>query len=40
MRSAVYGNYVIFFRYAGTRFEVVNILHGRRDIDAILADQD
>jgi len=34
IRSAVFQNYVIFFRYVKGRFEVVNILHGHRDIDA------
>ena len=32
IRSTPFRSYVIFFRYAGERFEVVNILHGRRDI--------
>ena len=34
MRSAPHGNYVIFFRYVGDRFEVVNILEGQRDIES------
>jgi len=34
IRSAAFQNYVIFFRYVEDRFEVVNILHGHRDIDA------
>ena len=34
IRSAVFKNYVIFFRYIEGRFEVVNILEGHRDIDA------
>lgn len=38
VRSAVFGNYVIFFRYAGARFEVVNILHGHRDIESFFAE--
>ncbi len=33
LRSVPYGNYVIFFRYAGDSFEVVNILEGHRDIE-------
>ena len=33
-RSYPYGNYVIFFRYAGGDFHVVNVLHGARDIGA------
>ena len=32
LRSVPYGNYVIFFRYTGEAFEVVNILEGHRDI--------
>jgi len=31
MRSFPYKGYVIFFRYAGDRFEVVNVLEGHRD---------
>ncbi len=38
IRSAVMGNSIIFFRYVGPRFEVVNILHGHRDIEAVFAD--
>ena len=34
IRSAAHGNYVIFFRYAGERFEVVNIFEGHRDIES------
>jgi toxin ParE1/3/4 len=34
MRSSVYKSYVIFFRYEGDLFEVVNVLEGHRDIDA------
>ena len=34
IRSIAFGNHVIFFRYVDDRFEVVNILHGYRDIDA------
>jgi toxin ParE1/3/4 len=34
IRSLPYGNYVIFFRYAADRFEVVNILEGHRDVEA------
>ena len=32
LRSAVFENYVIFFRYIEDRFEVINILEGHRDI--------
>ena len=35
LRSAPFESYVIFFRYVGERFEVVDILHGRRDVDAL-----
>jgi len=34
IRSAVFKGYVIFFRYRDDVFEVVNIIHGHRDIDA------
>ena len=34
LRSVAVGHYVIFFRYVGDVFEVVNILGGHRDIDA------
>jgi toxin ParE1/3/4 len=34
LRSYPYRNYVIFFRYVGDSFYVVNILHGARDIGA------
>jgi toxin ParE1/3/4 len=34
MRSFAFRGYVIFFRYIGDVFEVVNILEGHRDIDA------
>jgi toxin ParE1/3/4 len=33
IRSFPFGNYVIFFRYQGDVFEVVNILEGHRDIE-------
>jgi plasmid stabilization system protein ParE len=38
LRSAVHRGYVIFFRYAGDRFEVVNVLEGHRDIDSHVAE--
>jgi toxin ParE1/3/4 len=34
MRNFAFQNYVIFFRYARDRFEVVNVLEGHRDIIA------
>ena len=33
LRSIRFKSYVIFFRYLGDTFEVVNILEGHRDID-------
>lgn len=33
LRSVAHGEYVVFFRYFGDKFEVVGIVHGRRDID-------
>jgi plasmid stabilization system protein ParE len=35
MRSFAHGEYVIFFRYHDGAFEVINILHGHRDIDRL-----
>jgi plasmid stabilization system protein ParE len=35
LRSFPFGAYVIFFRYNNERFEVIDILHGSRDIDAL-----
>ncbi len=37
IRSSPYRGYIIFFRYLGDRFEIVNILHSRRDIDDVFA---
>lgn len=37
LRSYPYRNYVIFFRYVGGSFYVVNVLHGARDIGAYFA---
>jgi len=34
LRSHPYKGYVIFFRYLGDVFEVVNVLHASRDIDS------
>jgi toxin ParE1/3/4 len=31
LRSFAFKGYVIFFRYRGDRFEVVNVLEGHRD---------
>jgi plasmid stabilization system protein ParE len=38
IRSFAFRGYVIFFRYIGDRFDVVNILEGHRDIDAYFDD--
>jgi plasmid stabilization system protein ParE len=38
IRSFAFGSYVIFFRYGGDRFEVVNIIEGHRDIVAYYED--
>ena len=38
VRSFAFRGYVIFFRYIDDRFEVLNILHGHRDIVAYFAD--
>jgi toxin ParE1/3/4 len=41
MRSFAFKSYVIFFRYEGDAFEVVNVLEGHRDIEAFFgADGD
>jgi plasmid stabilization system protein ParE len=33
LRSTSFQNYVIFFRYVGEGVEVINVLHGARDVD-------
>ncbi len=38
IQSVAFGNYVILFRYINGRFVVVNILYGRRDIEAFFSD--
>jgi plasmid stabilization system protein ParE len=35
MRSFAYKGYVIFFRYERDALEVVNIVEGHRDVDAL-----
>lgn len=40
IRSFPYMGYVIFFRYVGERFEVVNILEGHQDIEVHFSGQD
>ena len=34
-RSFPYGNYIIFFRYVGDNLEVITIIEGHRDIEAL-----
>jgi toxin ParE1/3/4 len=38
VRSFAFQNYIIFFRYTGDRFEVVNVLEGHRDIITYFRD--
>ena len=38
IRSFAFKGYVIFFRYDGATFEVVNVLEGHRDIVAYFKD--
>jgi len=38
LRSSALGNYVIFFRYRDDMLEVVNILEGHRDINALFSE--
>lgn len=33
VRSAAFRGYIIFFRYVGDEFQVVNILEGHRDAE-------
>jgi len=40
IRSFPFKGYVIFFRHHGERFEVVNIIEGHRDIDAVFGGKD
>lgn len=40
LRSFPFEGYVILFRYAGRRFEVVNIIEHHRDIDSYFARDD
>jgi toxin ParE1/3/4 len=39
LRSFAFKGYVIFFRYVGDVFEVVDVLEGHRDIDAYFDDR-
>lgn len=38
MRSTPFQGYVIFFRYRNELFEVVNVLHGSKDLIAYFGD--
>lgn len=40
LRSAPYGNYIVFFRYLGDIVEIVNVIEGHRDIGAIFRKND
>lgn len=35
IRSVAFKNHVIFFRYKDGFLEIVNVVHGRRDIDSL-----
>ena len=38
LRLHVYGNYCAYFRHDDKTFNVLRIVHGSRDIDAIIFD--
>ena len=40
LRSIPFGNYVIFFRYTDKTLDIVNVLHGARDLPAYFAAND
>jgi plasmid stabilization system protein ParE len=40
LRSFAFKGYVIFFRYEGNVFEVVNIIEGHRDIETMFSSSD
>jgi toxin ParE1/3/4 len=40
IRSCAHGNYVIFFAAAPEEVTIIRVLHGTRDIPAILAPDD
>lgn len=40
VRSYAFRGYVIFFRYVGDVFEIINILEGHRDIDSYFKQED
>ena len=39
LRSLAVGNYVIFYRASPDGIEVVRVLHGKRDVEAILTEE-
>ena len=39
IRSFAFGNYVIFFRYEKQTLDIVSIVEGHRDIDALFDDR-
>jgi toxin ParE1/3/4 len=40
IRSFAFKSYVVFFRYEGDVFEVVNVLEGHRDIEAFFGEDE
>ncbi len=40
VRSIAFKNYVIFFRYVGDHCEVIAIIEGHRDIDALFSSEE
>jgi len=38
LRSVLVSPYVIFYRVGESSLDIVRVLHGRRDLDAIFAD--
>jgi plasmid stabilization system protein ParE len=40
IRSQTFGNYMIFFRHVGDVVEIVNVIEGHRDIEAIFRKND
>jgi toxin ParE1/3/4 len=39
LRSLPANDFIIFYRISKTHIEVVRVIHGRRDIDAIFSDE-
>lgn len=40
LRSFPFRGYVILFRYLGNSLEIVNVLNGRRDFQAVFGEED